>query len=79
LLIKHRDEFISTRDITVELPLSVVSKKSMEQIARANHGNAEKAAAADPQVPAAKVRGANRPAGKARAKSGGSKKAERKK
>jgi bifunctional non-homologous end joining protein LigD len=84
LLIKHRDEFISTRDITVELPLSVLSKKSMEQIARANHGNVEKAAEADPSGPAAKVggaksSGAKRPAGKTRAAASGSKKSARKK
>jgi bifunctional non-homologous end joining protein LigD len=84
LLIKHRDDFISTRDIAVELPLSVASKKSMEQIARANHGNVEKAAAADaPEVAAgakpAKSSSAKRPAGKTRSKPGGAKKAARKK
>ena len=84
LLIKHRDDFISTRDITVERPLSVVSKKSMEQIARANHGNVEKAAAADAPDSAAsakpaKAASAKRPAGKTLAKPSGSKKAARKK
>jgi len=48
LLIKHRDKFVSTDDITVEMPKSAVSRKLMAQIARANDGNVEKAAAADP-------------------------------
>jgi bifunctional non-homologous end joining protein LigD len=84
LLIKHRDDFISTRDIAAELPLSVASKKSMEQIARANHGNVGKAAAADPPDVAAsgkstKTASAKKTAGKSRTAAGGSKKAARKK
>ena len=53
LLIKHRDDFISTRDVTVELPKSVVSQKLLAEIARSNNGNVEKAAAGDPVQAAA--------------------------
>jgi bifunctional non-homologous end joining protein LigD len=47
LLIKHRDRFASTDDITVRQPASVASKRTMVQIAEAGGGNVEKAAAAD--------------------------------
>jgi bifunctional non-homologous end joining protein LigD len=53
LLIKHRDGFASTKDITVDEPKSVVSKHTLEQIARANGGNVEKAMAADKGTTAA--------------------------
>jgi len=48
LLIKHRDRFASESDVVTAKPRSVVSKRSMEGIARANGGDVEKAAAADP-------------------------------
>ncbi len=51
LLIKHRDEFASTEDITVTKPLSVVSRRTMAGIARAagaSERQLAQAAAADP-------------------------------
>jgi bifunctional non-homologous end joining protein LigD len=48
LLIKHRDEFVSTADIALEEPRSVVSKKLLAEIARDNGGDVEKAATGDP-------------------------------
>jgi bifunctional non-homologous end joining protein LigD len=47
LLIKHRDKFASTKDLTVEEPKSVISKQLLAQIAEKGGGNVEKAAAAD--------------------------------
>jgi bifunctional non-homologous end joining protein LigD len=48
LLIKHRDEFATTRQITEEEPRSVVSKRLLVEIARDEGGNLEKAATGDP-------------------------------
>jgi bifunctional non-homologous end joining protein LigD len=48
LLIKHRDEFATTKDIAVEEPRSVLSKKLLAEIARDNGGDVEKAATGDP-------------------------------
>jgi bifunctional non-homologous end joining protein LigD len=48
LLIKHRDEYASTEDITAEKPRSAVSNKYLADIARAGAGNVEKAATGDP-------------------------------
>ena len=48
LLIKHRDEFASTADITEEEPRSVVSRRLLVEIARDEGGNLEKAASGDP-------------------------------
>ena len=51
LLIKHRDRFASTEDVTVTRPLSVVSRRTMAGIARAAGATPrqlELAAAADP-------------------------------
>ena len=51
LLIKHRDRFASTEDLTVTKPLSVVSRRTMAGIARlagASPRQLEQAAAADP-------------------------------
>ena len=48
LLIKHRDEFASTRDIAEEEPRSVVSKRILVEIARDEGGDLEKAATGDP-------------------------------
>jgi bifunctional non-homologous end joining protein LigD len=50
LLIKHRDEFASTRDITEEMPRSTVSKRLLVDIARAGGGNMAIAATGDPRV-----------------------------
>jgi bifunctional non-homologous end joining protein LigD len=49
LLIKHRDEFASKDDVTVEQPRSVKSKKLLRDIARANGGDVAKAAKGDPE------------------------------
>ena len=55
LLIKHKDEYVSTADITEEMPRSVVSKQLLAEIARAGGGNVEKAATGDPVTKAAAV------------------------
>jgi bifunctional non-homologous end joining protein LigD len=49
LLIKHRDEFASTRDITAEEPRSALSHRLLADIARDGGGDALKAASGDPQ------------------------------
>jgi bifunctional non-homologous end joining protein LigD len=49
LLIKHRDKFASTNDITAEQPRSVVTKRLLAEIARDGGGDVEKAATGDPQ------------------------------
>jgi bifunctional non-homologous end joining protein LigD len=48
LLIKHRDKFASTDDITVSQPRSVLSKRLLADIARENGGDVDKAATGDP-------------------------------
>ncbi len=48
LLIKHRDRFASTEDITVEKPRSALTERLMAEIARQAGGDVEKAAEADP-------------------------------
>jgi bifunctional non-homologous end joining protein LigD len=48
LLIKHRDEFASDVDITVEKPRSAISNRLLAQIARDGGGDVEKAATGDP-------------------------------
>src|SRR6266705_1891044 len=48
LLIKHRDEFASKRDIAEEEPRSVVSKRILAEIARDEGGDIVKAASGDP-------------------------------
>jgi bifunctional non-homologous end joining protein LigD len=48
LLIKHRDEFASKKDITEEQPRTVLSKRLLAEIARAEGGDVEKAAKGDP-------------------------------
>ena len=69
LLIKHRDTFASTEDITTEQPRSVVSHKLLAEIARDNSGNVERAADGDPvsavkKTPASKPRAAKKARGK---------------
>jgi bifunctional non-homologous end joining protein LigD len=54
LLIKHRDDAVSTDDLTVTRPLSVVSRRTMAGIARAAGATPQQlqqAAAADPERP----------------------------
>jgi len=51
LLIKHKDKFVSTDDITVSEPKSILSKRLLIDIARDENGDVEKAATGDPQPP----------------------------
>jgi bifunctional non-homologous end joining protein LigD len=53
LLIKHRDEFASADDILTEKPRSVLTRRLLAQIAKAEGGNVAKAATGDPQESAA--------------------------
>ena len=56
LLIKHRDQYASDEDVTVTKPLSVVSGRTMAEIARAAGASPrqlQQAAAADPPLPRA--------------------------
>ncbi len=48
LLIKHKDEFASPKDITLEEPRSVISRRLLADIAREGGGNVDKAATGDP-------------------------------
>ncbi|HXN22096.1 MAG TPA: DNA polymerase ligase N-terminal domain-containing protein [Candidatus Dormibacteraeota bacterium] len=48
LLIKHRDQYASTNDLTADEPRSAVSKRLLAEIARDGGGNVEKAATGDP-------------------------------
>lgn len=48
LLIKHRDQFASTRDVTAEFPWSVVSSRRLAAIARDEGGDVAKAAKGHP-------------------------------
>jgi bifunctional non-homologous end joining protein LigD len=48
LLIKHRDEFASKRDITLEEPRSVISNRTLAEIARDGGGDVARAATGDP-------------------------------
>jgi bifunctional non-homologous end joining protein LigD len=49
LLIKHRDKFASTKDITIEKPRSIVTKRLLADIARDQGADVERAATGDPQ------------------------------
>jgi bifunctional non-homologous end joining protein LigD len=48
LLIKHRDQFAASRDVTVEKPRSAISGKLLAEIAQDHGGDAERAATGDP-------------------------------
>jgi len=48
LLVKHRDGYASTEDITVDKPKSALSKKLLADIAKASDGDVVKAAKGDP-------------------------------
>jgi len=50
LLIKHRDKFISTKDVEEEKPRSVLSGRLLAEIARDEGGDVEKAATGDPKA-----------------------------
>jgi bifunctional non-homologous end joining protein LigD len=59
LLIKHRDEYASTEDLTVSRPRSVVSGRTLAEIGRAAGASPrqlEQAAGADPTEPRAATR-----------------------
>ncbi len=51
LLIKHRDQYASTEDITATEPRSALSKRLLGDIARENGGDVEKAITGDPSPP----------------------------
>jgi bifunctional non-homologous end joining protein LigD len=48
LLIKHRDEYVSTKDVTQEEPRSVASQRLLAEIARDGRGDVERASEGDP-------------------------------
>jgi bifunctional non-homologous end joining protein LigD len=48
LLIKHRDQYASTRDVAAEEPYSVLGHRLLADIARKGGGNVEQAATGDP-------------------------------
>jgi bifunctional non-homologous end joining protein LigD len=48
LLIKHRDEYASTEDITESQPFSAITRRLLADIARDNHGDVAQAATGDP-------------------------------
>ena len=48
LLIKHRDQYASTKDVTQEEPRSVASRRLLADIARDEGGDIEKASKGDP-------------------------------
>jgi bifunctional non-homologous end joining protein LigD len=54
LLIKHRDQYASSRDVAAEEPRSVTSKRLLADIARDDGGDVEKAATGDPSVKSTK-------------------------
>jgi bifunctional non-homologous end joining protein LigD len=66
LLIKHRDQYASTEDITLDKPRSVVSNKLLAGIAKDGGGDIAKAATGDP--PAATTAPAAKSASKSSAK-----------
>ena len=49
LLIKHRDKYVSKRDIETEEPRSVLSRRLLADIAREGGGDVEKASTGDPK------------------------------
>ena len=51
LLIKHQDQFASKKDITEEMPRSVISKRLLAEIARDQGGDVQKAATGDDPSP----------------------------
>jgi bifunctional non-homologous end joining protein LigD len=49
LLIKHRDYYTTTEDVTELAPVSILSRRSLAEIAEDEGGNVEKAATGDPK------------------------------
>ena len=68
LLIKHRDQYTATKDITIEKPRSIVSNKLLANIARDGGGNVEKAATGDPGYTPKKATPAKKPVAANRAR-----------
>lgn len=56
LLIKHRDQYASKRDITAEEPYSVLTRRLLADIAREGGGDVKQAATGDPTVRVKKER-----------------------
>ena len=54
LLIKHRDAYATDRDVTAAMPNSVITKRALAAIAKADGGNVERAASADPSTRSAR-------------------------
>lgn len=73
LLIKHRDEYASTEDVTMEKPRSAISNKLLAEIAEAGGGDVAKAATGDPS-PKASGKAIQAPRKKPATKSPGAKK-----
>jgi bifunctional non-homologous end joining protein LigD len=48
LLIKHRDRYASSADVTLEQPVSILSGRRLAEIAADEGGDVEKAATGDP-------------------------------
>jgi bifunctional non-homologous end joining protein LigD len=61
LLIKHRDQYTSTKDVTIEKPRSISSNKLLAEIARDGGGDVEKAATGDPGYKPKKAAPAKKP------------------
>ena len=62
LLIKHRDRFASTNDITMQKPRSIASSRLLAEIASEEGGDVAKAATGDPQTNTRKTVNAKRTA-----------------
>ena len=61
LLIKHRDQYASTADITLSEPRSVITQRTLAEIAEDEGGDVAKAATGDPLVLPRVVRRKDRP------------------
>lgn len=57
LLIKHRDQYASTEDVTQEMPRSVASRRLLADIAGDEGGDRERAAQGDPAEAVPNVKG----------------------
>jgi len=67
LLIKHRDRFAGTKEITLEEPGSALTGRLLAEIAQAAGGNVEKAGAGDPPTASPKAKTGGRASRVARA------------
>ncbi len=66
LLIKHRDRFVSTSDITVQKPCSVISHRLLAEIASEEGGDVAKASTGDPETKIGQKSNAKRTASRKR-------------